>query len=273
MSMWTHISGQVTVSPTGRSQNAKLFVLNEVLDRLPLVEGSEGPMTWHVVQCSGHDCSSSHDPFGERTDLGTDSYGCKSDRGWFRTQSRYVVVLEGHLRDTCYEETLRAFVKWMNRLAKRVSVDDMLVRVSGDSHHASPSGGWWSSKVFDGAGCWRDMCHDALMERIHEEPFERRLSANWRYGLVPDTPYWPERLHELLPFDERMTLDLVSGTCEPEEYLEWLADEHRHGGIDPDVAGMLGKFADAYAGVLEFADAQGRAGMETEEVETCSPTS
>lgn len=254
MSSWTYISGQITVSPSGSSQHAKLFLLNEVLDRLPLVDGSEGPMEWHVVQCAGHDCSSSADPFGESTDLGTDTWGCRSRRGWFHTQSRYIVVVEAHLRDTRYEETLRAFVKWMNRLAKRVDVVDMLVRVEGLRARPGADGDWHGRHLFDGPGCWDDLCSNALRERCDEEPFSRRLTANWRYGLVPDTPYWPERLHELLPFDERGTLDLVSGTCEPEEYLEWHQEKRCHRGIDPDVAAVLDAFAPQNDMVREFLD-------------------
>ena len=41
MSWWTYINGTITVSPMGRTQAEKRYILETVLDHLPLVTGSE----------------------------------------------------------------------------------------------------------------------------------------------------------------------------------------------------------------------------------------
>ena len=143
MSSWTYVSGQVTVAPSGSGKHAKRFVLEEVLDHLPRVYGSEGDMTWHVVERHGYDSSCNHDEFGMKTNL--------SERGWWDVQSEYIIVLEGRLRDTVYEDTLRSFAKWLGRLSKRVWVHDVLVRVSGYSRRR----GSWNEYLFNGADHWR----------------------------------------------------------------------------------------------------------------------
>ena len=67
MSWWTHIRGMITVSPMGRTQAEKRYILETVLEHLPRVTGSEGDMDVHIVQRSGYNLSSSHDEFGMRT--------------------------------------------------------------------------------------------------------------------------------------------------------------------------------------------------------------
>lgn len=41
MSWWTHINDTITASPMGRTQAEKRYILETVLDHLPLVTGSE----------------------------------------------------------------------------------------------------------------------------------------------------------------------------------------------------------------------------------------
>lgn len=127
MSAWTYISGVIDVSPMGRTQPEKRYILDSVLEHLPKVTGSEGNMTFHVVQKHGYNMSSSHNEFGEPV---FDDFG---RRTMTRQQSHYLIVLEASLRDRWYEDTLREFNKWLVRLAKRIGVDDILVRVSGYS--------------------------------------------------------------------------------------------------------------------------------------------
>ena len=45
-------------------------------------------------------------------------------------QSEYFVIVDGSLRDRFFEQTFMEFNKWLNRLAKRVSVEEILVKVS-----------------------------------------------------------------------------------------------------------------------------------------------
>lgn len=124
MSYWTHISGCVCVSPLGRTQHEKTYILHTVLEHLPHVTGSEGDMHVHVVQKSGHDALSSHDEFGNHSRY---THGDCID-----IQTEYVLVVEADLRNRRFIQTYREFVKWLTRLSKRVMVEDVLVRIEGD---------------------------------------------------------------------------------------------------------------------------------------------
>lgn len=122
MSSWTHINGAIIVRPAGRSQPEIEYVLRTVLDHLPMVTGSEGPMHVYVQKCEGFNSSSSHDEFGQPSNLGS---------GHFKTQREYIIAVDGRLRDREFSRTYREFQRWLCRLAKRVRVEDVLVRVSG----------------------------------------------------------------------------------------------------------------------------------------------
>lgn len=118
MSYWTYITGSIEVVPMGRTQPEKRYILDTVLEHLPRVTGSEGDMTIHVVQKSGYNGSSSHNEFGE----------------WIpgklhHTQDTYILVLEASLRDRTFDETKRELNNWLNRLAKRVGVEDILLKL------------------------------------------------------------------------------------------------------------------------------------------------
>lgn len=132
MSWWTYINGTITVSPIGRTQAEKRYVLDTVLEHLPVVTGSENDMDVYVIQKNGHNSSSSCDEFGQRTNNLVDRYGSKSrKRGWLRTQDKYILVVSGSLRDRQFEQTLHEFTKWLCRLSKRVMIQDILVEVKG----------------------------------------------------------------------------------------------------------------------------------------------
>lgn len=132
MSYWTYVNGIVRVSPMGRTQAEKRYILETVLEHLPLVTGSERDMNVHIVQRSGTNESCSCDEFGETTNNLVDHFGQKSQsRGWLRVQREYILVVEGALRDRMFEQTYKEFQKWLCRLAKRIDVDDVLVEVTG----------------------------------------------------------------------------------------------------------------------------------------------
>lgn len=132
MSYWTHVTGTVTVMPMGRTQAEKRYILETVLNHLPIVTGSEADMNVYVIQKNGNNGSSSCDEFGEVTNNLVDNYGNKSrKRGWMRTQDEYILVVEGSLRDRMFEQTYREFMKWLCRLGKRVGIEDVLVEVKG----------------------------------------------------------------------------------------------------------------------------------------------
>lgn len=131
MSNWTYISGIITVCPLGRTQAEKRYILETVLNHLPVVSGSESDMEVQILQSMGWSCSSSHDEFGERTNNLRTRYGTRSrNRGWLETQDKYFLVVEGNLRDRMYKDTFKEFQKWLCRLAKRVMIDDVLVKLN-----------------------------------------------------------------------------------------------------------------------------------------------
>lgn len=132
ISYWTYINGTVIVSPMGRTQAEKRYILDTVLEHLPLVTGSEKDMNVYVIQKKGYNSLSSCDEFGQVTNNLVDRYGDKSRRrGSLRTQDEYILVVNGSFRDRMFEQTYREFQKWICRLAKRVDVEDVLVEVKG----------------------------------------------------------------------------------------------------------------------------------------------
>ena len=131
MSWWTYVSGVVEVEVPGRTQAECRYIVDSVLDHLPLVTGSEGCMKFHVIQRDGYNCSSTHDEFGMRTNNLVDDYGDKSRRhGFLQKQDHYLIVLEGGLRDREFDQTKHELTKWLCRLAKRLFVSSLLVGLS-----------------------------------------------------------------------------------------------------------------------------------------------
>ena len=151
----------------GRTQAEKRYILDTVLEHLPLVTGSERDMNVYVIQKNGHNSSSSCDEFGEVTNNLIDSYGNKSrDRGWLRTQDEYILVVDGSFRDRMFDQTFREFMKWICRLGKRVDIEDVLVEVKGYDkstviRNYNIQGKKFSySKVFDGLFEDPSWCND-----------------------------------------------------------------------------------------------------------------
>lgn len=132
MSYWTYITGTITVSPIGRTQAQKRYILDTVLAHLPIVSGSERDMNVYVIQKNGHNSSSSCDEFGERTNNLTNRYGNRTrNRGMLRTQDEYILVVDAALRDREFNQTYREFIKWLVRLGKRVMIENILIKISG----------------------------------------------------------------------------------------------------------------------------------------------
>lgn len=132
MSMWTYINGTITVRPMGRTQAEKRYILETVLNHLPIVSGSERDMDVYIIQKNGYNSSCSCDEFGEVTNNLTDHYGNKSrNRGWLQTQDEYILVVNAALRDRDFSQTYREFMKWLIRLCKRVGCEDVLVEIKG----------------------------------------------------------------------------------------------------------------------------------------------
>ena len=117
MSWWTYINGTITVYPQGRTQAEKRYILETILSHLPKVTGSEKNMYVHIVQKIGYNSSRTWDEFG--------IFSNKE----IKIQDRYILVFEASLRDRTFEETFKEFNKFLNRLAKRVLIEDILVSI------------------------------------------------------------------------------------------------------------------------------------------------
>ena len=170
MSFWTYINGTITVEPMGRTQAEKRYVLETILNHLPLVTGSEKDMDVYIIQKNGANSFSSCDEYGEHTNNLIDRYGSHNhETGWLNIQREYILVVNGSFRDRVFDETFREFMNWLCRLAKRVSINNILVRIQGwdkqyvindncdcDSPYSQmeeyPS--WW--KESNGEPCWAE---------------------------------------------------------------------------------------------------------------------
>lgn len=123
MSMWTYVNGVINVVPMGQSTAHKRYVLDTVLNHLPRVTGSEGDMDVFIVEEPGYNASCTHNEFGQ----------WMGPRGFrdscMHVQNNFMVVINGKLRDRVFDETVRELSKWLNRLAKRVDIHDILVSV------------------------------------------------------------------------------------------------------------------------------------------------
>lgn len=128
MSCWSYITGWIRVQPMGRTQEEKEYILKTILNHLPVVQGSEEDMYVHIIKAGGHSISCSGDEYGDRTNnLKKQGYGepYRSRNGWLRVQDTYFLFIEGHLRDTYHPDAYKQFIKWLTRLAKRVSVEEV----------------------------------------------------------------------------------------------------------------------------------------------------
>lgn len=133
MSYWTHILGVLEVHPVGRTQHEMTYILNTVLDHLPLVTGSEGDMEWFVNINPHANSFSSHDEFEQRTNNLVDDYGDHdANSGWLRRSDRYYITVFGSLRDRMFRETFTELQKWLVRLSKRVMVYSVNIELTAN---------------------------------------------------------------------------------------------------------------------------------------------
>lgn len=131
MSFWTHIIGAIEVNVPGRTQAEIDYILQTVLDHLPIVTGSENDMEVHINRHEGHDSSCSCDEYEMHTNNLVDRYGNKNNptKGWLKTQRCYTLTIHADLRDRVFKETVKEFMKWLCRLSKRIEIDSILVRI------------------------------------------------------------------------------------------------------------------------------------------------
>ena len=174
MSWWTYVNGLIMVEPAGCTQPEKRYVLETVLAHLPKVTGSEEDMTVHIIQKEGYSGSANFNEFFETV-----------YREDFKTQDCYYLILEGQFRDRMYEQTFRELNKFLNRLAKRVYVDDILIRLTG----------WDKEIVISNSDPYQDM-YEYSADSNKDEP------AWWEYLLWDRDPSggsYPEKLTHKYP--------------------------------------------------------------------------
>ena len=174
MSWWTYVNGLIMVEPAGCTQPEKRYVLETVLAHLPKVTGSEEDMTVHIIQKEGYSGSANFNEFFETV-----------YREDFKTQDCYYLILEGQFRDRMYEQTFRELNKFLNRLAKRVYVDDILIRLTG----------WDKQIVISNSDPYQDL-YDYSADSNKDEP------AWWEYLLWDRDPSggsYPEKLTHKYP--------------------------------------------------------------------------
>lgn len=174
MSYWTYINGVITVSPAGYTQPEKRYILETVLAHLPKVTGSERNMKIHIVEKDGYNGSSTCNEFFESVS-GAD----------FKTQDDYYLVLEGYFRDRMYEQTFHELNKFLNRLAKRVYVEDIIVKLRG----------WNKSTIISDPKPYQKMCESASW-------WDDGESAWWEYLIWdrdPDGGSYPQKLTQKYP--------------------------------------------------------------------------
>ena len=190
MSWWTYVKGVVEVEAPGRTQAEIRYVLDTVLDHLPRVTGSEGDMNVYISQRAGYNCSCSCDEFGLRTNNLKDRDGYKNrSRGWLETQSRYMLTVDGGLRDREFEETKREFMKWICRLAKRLHVYSVVVKIEDYSQSMVIS----NEKPFEQMYEWKDG--------------EKRWISYLLWERDPES-YWPLKLADKYYDDEYIKEEL-----------------------------------------------------------------
>lgn len=193
MSYWTYVHGTIVVTPMGRTQAEKRYILETVLDHLPIVSGSERDMNVYILQKAGHNISSSHDEFGERTNNLRDRYGDRSfRRGWLETRDEYILVVDGSLRDRMFDETFREFQKWLCRLAKRIDVEKVQVEIRGYGQKILIQDSWEDDYKYGQMYEMPTWCHGKKEEQLgtYGEPnwceylmWERGKDTRWPMAL------------------------------------------------------------------------------------------
>ena len=130
MSNWAHIHGTIQLDVQGRTQHEKEYILRTVLDHLPVIAGSENDMDIYVIKKNGYTTGDNIDEFEEKTNNLVDRYG-KKDReyGEMCLQSKYMLLVDGALRDRESKDVYRDFIKWLTRLSKRIEVEEVNVKI------------------------------------------------------------------------------------------------------------------------------------------------
>lgn len=179
MSSWTYVNGTITVSAVGRTQPEMRYIIETVLSHLPKVTGSEQNMDVYIIQTNGHNGFCTHDEFG----IWCGRYNEK------RTQDKYILVLEGSLRDRMFDETFKELNNFLNRLAKRLHVDDILVSIkSYDKEYI-----FKNDKMYHNMYEWPSWCEESEGEPAWWEYLLWDKGANTELPLKLEYKYYKNK--------------------------------------------------------------------------------
>lgn len=128
MSYWTYVSDMLKVESGSRSTPETMYRVQTVLNHLPKITGSEGPVLFYPVLSERSHLVSNEDEFEQRSNLGNWRYG-----RMFASRTECLIALDGALRDRVFPQTARETVKTLCRLASRLYVQECLVKVRGDT--------------------------------------------------------------------------------------------------------------------------------------------
>lgn len=154
MSQWTYVNGVIKVDTFSRSSAETLYLVQTVVDHLPVISGSERNVEYYINLAKSMETSSSVDEFNNFSNLYNDRhFRC------FNWQTYALIALNGYLRDRDFETTLRETTRMLARLSSRLWVDECLVSVR-DGYNCN-------SFVFNNPNWIKDMdrsdwCRDLL---------------------------------------------------------------------------------------------------------------
>ena len=123
MSKWTYVIGTVKVDTFSSSSAEAMFIAQTVVNHLPKITGSERDVEYYFNLIKGPNTSSTFDDFGCHTNL---------YKNFYEYQSEVLVTFQGSLRDREFEETLKEVTKTVNRLSKRLWVNECSILVYGN---------------------------------------------------------------------------------------------------------------------------------------------
>lgn len=147
MSIWSYINGTVTVDIDGISQAHGEYILKETLSHLPDVIpylSTERQFDIFINQPIVCNNSDSHDEFMvcaskpkyniENMNRFAVPNNYRYHDGWIERNSTFILTIHGSFRDCTFTDCLKAFNKWLTRLAKRVWVNDVFIRIIGEEN-------------------------------------------------------------------------------------------------------------------------------------------
>ena len=127
MSNWVNIQGVINVCVKGKTNHEILYIINEIVDYLPIVRGSERDMDIKIVPLYAT-YSRSDDKYGN------DRHDILYRESWREIITNYQLVINGDLRDTKFKIALKELSKTLTRLSNKCCIDNILISISENGH-------------------------------------------------------------------------------------------------------------------------------------------